>query len=678
MGINNIFICFIFIFIVSHLFPPSSFAQNSCSISATKNGNWRNKNTWNPNRRPRENDNVCIPNGIQVNYNMVMNNNARINRLNIDGTLRFVPSLTTRLYVHTINVNPSGSLIAEPNANQLAEIFFAEKRQGNNPPSVRMELGLFNHGGTILLNGSSKDRIVTYNNNLNKNTNIIAMNSIPQGWQVGDQILVHATNYKRNTALQNDICVIASFNGNTINCSQNFNHNHKIALAGELHLANLTSNLKLRSFANNVDDRGHIMFMKHGNDCGDITFDNVELYRLGRTRKDIATNNNNTKNMYPIHFHICGMDREYTVSNSIVNDNSGWGFVNHRSFVHFENNVAFNFAGTGFVTEAGNERGSFTNNLAVGGRGANDGTSGVKRYPYRRVYLGNHNGRLRAADLAFHGDGFWISSPFIQFTDNVAAGNHGTAFFWYTIGLDDIHVDAKDSQPSEWYTTSVDPSFLTPAEEAQIGLNSPYRSWIAGPGGFMTNDLPVFYPVERNTAIANFTGLRFRYVRNLNLVALRTFFPVNRPANTQQMNAEIISHMTHNNGASNTAAYTNYFSISDSRLYNNEIGLHSTYSTRIDFDGMTIANNQSYTYNNATQRREQAATGIEMNHNSNTHHRLRNVSISGYPICRRASDGELVSDGDDVEIIDQLDVSYSNCEQNVFSDAQQDLRQYRK
>ena len=50
---------------------------------------------------------------------------------------------------------------------------------------------------------------------------------------------------------------------------------------------------------------------------------------------------------------------------SVVADSPGWGFVNHSSYVNFDNNVAFNVVGASFVTEAGNEIGEFVGNLAI-------------------------------------------------------------------------------------------------------------------------------------------------------------------------------------------------------------------------------------------------------------------------------------------------------------------------
>lgn len=49
----------------------------------------------------------------------------------------------------------------------------------------------------------------------------------------------------------------------------------------------------------------------------------------------------------------------------VVDGTPGWGFVNHQSFVTMDHNVAYNFKGSAFVTEDGNEIGSMTYNMAV-------------------------------------------------------------------------------------------------------------------------------------------------------------------------------------------------------------------------------------------------------------------------------------------------------------------------
>ena len=97
----------------------------------------------------------------------------------------------------------------------------------------------------------------------------------------------------------------------------------------------------------------------------------------------------------------------------------GWGYVNHSGYVDFVDNVAYNVNGAAFVTEVGDEIGSFRRNLAIGSTG-----SGYAM-----------ESRLEIQDFGHQGDGFWFQGSGISVTDNVAAGNEGNGFVFFSRGL---------------------------------------------------------------------------------------------------------------------------------------------------------------------------------------------------------------------------------------------------
>ena len=69
------------------------------------------------------------------------------------------------------------------------------------------------------------------------------------------------------------------------------------------------------------------------------------------------------------------------VSGSVLMDSLGWGYVNHSSFVEFTDNVAYDVDGASFVTETGDEIGTFARNIAIHGIGSGAGLESPQRHP---------------------------------------------------------------------------------------------------------------------------------------------------------------------------------------------------------------------------------------------------------------------------------------------------------
>ena len=115
---------------------------------------------------------------------------------------------------------------------------------------------------------------------------------------------------------------------------------------------------------------------------------------------------------YALHFHqgfwpsINGTEPPAQVVGCFEMGSPGWGYVNHSSNVDFVNNVAYNNFGAGFVTQAGNEQGSFTGDLAVKTIGVPNGAT-------------TEASRSNISDFGFGGEGFWMQSP-IAINDCIA------------------------------------------------------------------------------------------------------------------------------------------------------------------------------------------------------------------------------------------------------------------
>src|SRR5262249_14835894 len=112
----------------------------------------------------------------------------------------------------------------------------------------------------------------------------------------------------------------------------------------------------------------------------------------GVTQLQIARTGLNPRGRYAVHFHRTGDTQASSISDSAVLASPGWGYVNHSSDVDMSDNVAFNVVGASFVTEAGDEVGSFNHNLAMHGQGSGQGI----------------DSRQQFQDFGHQGDGFWL------------------------------------------------------------------------------------------------------------------------------------------------------------------------------------------------------------------------------------------------------------------------------
>lgn len=171
----------------------------------------------------------------------------------------------------------------------------------------------------------------------------------------------------------------------------------------------------LRSENTAVDRRGHVMLMHHS----DYSVAWATFADLGRTNKAVPISTANARGRYPLHFHRCGLDRPIQVRGVVVSRSPGWGLVNHSSHVVAEDSITYDCLGSGFVTEAGNERGAFRNCLAVKSAG-----SGQDRHV-----------RAGIGDFGHSGHGVWLQGADVAVTDCLAAGHRSAAFFAFAKGF---------------------------------------------------------------------------------------------------------------------------------------------------------------------------------------------------------------------------------------------------
>lgn len=457
---------------------------------AVANGNWFSGSTWSTGTVPLAGENVYIPEGYTVTYNG--SSNEAINWIRVNGVLNFATNMNTKLFVGTLVVDTEGKMtmgtFASPIAsNYTCEIIFADQ----GPINTIWDPYFFSKGmvmqGEFESYGAYKKSFTEVNSGLSAGSNKLTLASTPTGWKVGDKIVLAGTYSAVTTAADlnnwqhDEELIVTSISGSDI-YFQNvydggsvllFDHNPPAGYGLKVHVANLTRNVSFKTENYAMlpsSERGHCMFMHTLN----VTVNNTAFIGLGRTDKnmmisdpvvnemgELVSGGENPRGRYACHFHHGGpSDPTVTpayVYNCVVDGTPGWGFVNHQSFVNMDNNVAYNFRGSAFVSEDGNEIGSMTNNIAI--KGLVD-KSGI-----------NRKDRIMAFDMGFDGTGFWMQSPNIDYANNVAVSCGGSAFSLFS--------DDDDLPPGKRYlfptSTLSDPSIAGGEEYIYQGV-IPIRS----------------------------------------------------------------------------------------------------------------------------------------------------------------------------------------------------------
>jgi len=468
-----------------HLSLTQLVRYDQVSNYAVRNGLWSDPTTWKNGVVPASGARVLIPAGVNVRVDGIIA--ERIATIRVDGKLSFSPTRNTELRVDTVVVTDSGTFEMGTVGTPIAAGVTARLLITDNGPIDRtwdpfgISRGLIAHG-QVSINGSELSSYAALATSAPAGSTVLTLKSTPSGWKVGDSVVIASATAG---AAQNESRRIAAIIGNRVFLDQALWFNHASPSSDlEIHVANTTRNAVIESEATAIDRRGHVMFMHNR----DVHIAYGGFYKLGRTDKtkplnDAVVNSDwtlqagtgtNVRGRYSVHFHRNGVANDGNPSSiigSAVVDSAGWGFVNHSSYVDMTGNVAYGVRGAAFATEVGNEIGSFNGNMAVG-------TTGT---------IEEIDARDKAQDFGFQGDGFWFQGAGVAVVGNVAAGNQGSAFVFYTRGLIEGGVRQQFTSAS-----LTDPSIALGAEKIDVG-SVPMRQF------------------SNNVAYSSHTGLFVRY-----------------------------------------------------------------------------------------------------------------------------------------------------------------------
>lgn len=345
-----------FSFLIFLLFP---FAIEAVNLDTVKSGNWSDSTIWRTGILPGLTDTVIVSSNHTITYDLV---NSKVSGITIGegATLNFDPTKTATLETDK-NIIVNGTLRMIPFSSSIIHTLgFVNidetKFVGGGMDPIDSDVGLWVMGNGLLdIFGSPKIAWTRLSGSANQGATIITLQSVPYGWQVGDEIsIVPSQHPSVGNASWNgfDVRTITSISGTTISLNSPLTYPHPSAtdpFNGTVYTAevlNLTRNVKITgtgdgtaSFTTN--GRAHIFirstvpqFLKY-----------FESRLLGprQINPDSPKYTQGVLGRYPLHFHHA-MDgsRGSLVEGVVVRQGGEHAFVPHDSHgITFRNTIAY-------------------------------------------------------------------------------------------------------------------------------------------------------------------------------------------------------------------------------------------------------------------------------------------------------------------------------------------------
>ncbi|NND42606.1 MAG: hypothetical protein HKO04_11085, partial [Silicimonas sp.] len=419
--------------------------RGASSHVAIGDGDWFDPATWSGGQVPGDGAKVLIPEGVTVDYGGV--SNASLFTLRVDGVLDFETNVDSKMVFDTVVVSPSGHLIIGTPTDPVDPNVDIDLIVANNGPidtnwdPMLLSRGIVAHGGTSI-HGAVKDSHEKVADDPLTGDTSVKFAGVPQGWEVGDTIVIAGTHYDgyswdnsigavRFHPPEDEVRVITGIDADgRVHFNQPLAFDHDAPRTDlQTSVANYTRNVSIETenaASAEVYERGHVMFMHSDN--VDVRY--AEFHELGRTDKSQISQSadsfgqtsfdSNVQGRYALHLHRTGTsdpNDPAIVTGNAVYGSPGWGYVHHDSNAILDNNASYDTFGAGFVAETGNEIGAWNDNIAIFAQGVS----------WDIPKDGQH---LSTFDTGKTGDGFWFQGRMVSSTDNIAASvNTGFVYF---------------------------------------------------------------------------------------------------------------------------------------------------------------------------------------------------------------------------------------------------------
>ncbi len=624
-------------------------------FTSVQSGAWHNPATWGTvSTIPATGDDVLIAANTRVTIQRP--EPARHRLIHVAGEFRLFIHGTTQLFVETLYVSDNGPdpaddgifMIGAPGfpvaPHHTAEIVFTSSGGFDLDWDAKQRSRGLISDGTVRLFGAPKTHMIAFDQGLPAGSDAFFLEPPHGNWAAGDELVVAGTYFQRvlspqTTSSQDERVTIDTITGDRFDLTSKLSFDHYGVNGKPFHIVNLSRNLVLRSETTTAThDRGHVMLRN-----GDVHIENVRFENLGRTDKRIPLDDvivdiirdgqgnptdynlmmpadaavQNRRGRYALHFHLNGTQPNAAsppskVYGSVVDGTIGWGFVNHSSHVDFQRNIAYDFAGAGFVTELGDELGNFFENIAIRGTGNGE-------YKLARVVFQNPLRPQPLSDFAFRGDGFWFQGPALRVRDNVASGCDGTGMTWFTTGAPDISDTFQNGSLTHNRYSYFPREDLDAVYGAGHGLLPRYWNHSQVDERIVISDLPIL-EFDNFTAYGSFVGFKLRFNNHDNVDWYRDI-----PFHYE-------THIVGVCGGNRRCAIRNRQAIDNLTLWNNEQAFRMRYTTQNDWTNVDARNRLAYVDPNPINPLPFVGhPGAEMNFQilDNT---FTNLRMSGYPV----------------------------------------------
>lgn len=405
---------------------------------AVRDGNWANPEVW-AGEVPDDEAYVRIEPNVTV--TVASDVPARLKAVLVNGTLRFDPTVDTHLRVDTLVTTSDSALRIGTEAQPIrpdvtAKITFADLGPIDEEwDPTRVSRGLIQFG-ELAVHGAETTAWAELERPPHAGDRTLTLPEAPTNWKSGDRIVIPGVDPMEN---QDEEVTIAATDGSRVRLDRPLGYDHLPPEADlSAYALNLSRNVRFVSETTEVPRRGHIIILSSSSD---VRY--AGCYGLGRSDKSYPFTNPehgtpptdvapNPKARYALHYHVTGISAEppHRVEGCVVDGSPGWGIVNHHSHVDVVDSVTYDVFGAGFVTEAGNERGSFRRNFALRSEGSGELIDSRQFVPG-----GDKVGQID--DFGHGGHGFWLQGPAVEVVDNVAAGHRNFGFVYWNRPLVD-------------------------------------------------------------------------------------------------------------------------------------------------------------------------------------------------------------------------------------------------
>jgi G8 domain len=422
-----------------------------------QNGPWSNPATWSGGILPKADENIYVP--IDKSLTIDIESDLNYNTIRADGVIKFATNKNVKIKLDTLVVTENGTFEIGAETQRVPSDVNIKIYIANNGPIDRnwdpsnISRGVILQGKTRIY-GSEKSAFHELSVKPAAGSTQIKLTSVPTGWMKGDVIAITATKFRKKLKsdtffqTEDELRTIKAISGNIITLgkvsnasfSEPLSYSHVPAISKmPVFAANLTRNVVFSGEGGDAvpaSQRGHFMVMHNP----DTVIKGASFNFFGRTDKSkplndfklndngfrltdnnsnyIPDSNTNPRGRYAVHFHHTGTNINtppVICSGNAVFSSKGWGFVNHTSNVVMENNASYNVFGSHFVSEDGNEMGSFKHNIAIKSEG---------RDTVAKTGIGNH-------DHGHTGHGFWLQSRNLVVEDNVISGVNNSGLVYY-------------------------------------------------------------------------------------------------------------------------------------------------------------------------------------------------------------------------------------------------------